>query len=222
MPEQRSKVAAAAYHMENQNVLVCNAIDDDVLPGNKTPQARAQIFVAAASHLGKAGQQSKPVGDGINHAVGNLDVAALLGHVIPDVVKLGFRLWCNTVCHQCVGGYSAARRARPRFFTSSASSRMDCSVMLRPSPRASEASAVSMAVRISTRVRSRSSHMARASCTASSSRWSRPLSIAWRTKAFWSGVSCTSIAFRVAASEAARCPPPRYPGTTCLLYWSPN
>src|ERR1035437_10203369 len=139
--------------MENQNVLVCNAIDDDVLPGNKTPQARAQIFVAAASHLGKAGQQSKPVGDGINHAVGNLDAAALLGHVIPDVVKLGFGFWCNTVCHQRVGGeISAARRARPRCFTSSASSRMDCSVMLRPSPRASEASAVSMAVRISTRV----------------------------------------------------------------------
>src|ERR1035437_5806490 len=96
MLEQRSKVAAAAYHMENQNVLVCNAIDDDVLPGNKTPDLRAQIFVAAASHLGKAGQQSKPVGDGINHAVGNLDAAALLGHVIPDVVKLGFRFWCET------------------------------------------------------------------------------------------------------------------------------
>src|ERR1019366_7329404 len=165
MPEQRSSVAAAAYQMENQNVLVSDPIDDDVLPDNKTSQARAQIFVAAASHLGKAGQEKEPVGDGINHAVGNLDAAALLGHVIPDVVKLGFGFWCNTVCHQRVGEISAARRARPRFFTSSASSRMDCSVMLRPSPRASEASAVSMAVRISTRVRSRSSHMARASCT---------------------------------------------------------
>src|ERR1035437_3441286 len=200
MPEQRSKVAAAAYHMENKNLLPFQAIDDDVLPDNKAPQARAQIFVAAASHLGKAGQKKKPVGDGINHAVGNLDAAALLGYVIPDAVELGFGFWCNAGGHQRARGRSAARRARPRFFTSLASSRIDCSVILRPSPRASEASALSTAVRISTRVRSRSSHMASASCTASSPRWSRPLSIAWRTNAFWSGVSCTSIPFRVAAS----------------------
>ena len=100
MSEKRFKVAAAAQHMENKNLLHLQAIDDDVLPDNKTPQARAQIFVAAASHLWKAGQEKKPAGDGIDHAVGNLDAAALLGYVIPDVVKLSFGFWCNTVCHQ--------------------------------------------------------------------------------------------------------------------------
>jgi hypothetical protein len=62
-------------------------------PGRKSSSRRS-------SHLGKAGQEKKPVGDGINHAVGNLDAAALLGYVIPDVVKLSLGFWCNTVCHQ--------------------------------------------------------------------------------------------------------------------------
>src|ERR1035437_4565136 len=116
--------------MENQNVLVCNAIDDDVLPGNKTPQARAQIFVAAASHLGKAGQQSKPVGDGINHAVGNLDAAALLGHVIPDVVKLGFRFWCETARHQIGKRASSRNRSVTESITRSAISMLPLSLAM--------------------------------------------------------------------------------------------
>jgi hypothetical protein len=87
----------------------------------------------------------------------------------------------------------AARRARPRCFTSPASSRVDCDVIVRPSPRAREASAVSTAARISARVRSRCSHMDNASCTASSARWNRPVAVAWRTNASWSGVKCTSM-----------------------------
>ncbi len=92
---------------------------------------------------------------------------------------------------------SARRRARPRSFTSLASWRMDFCVIARPSPRASEARASSSVKRNSARCRSRSSHKASASRTASCSEWNRPLSIARRAKAFWSGVSSTSIIFRL-------------------------
>ena len=95
---------------------------------------------------------------------------------------------------------SARRRARPRSFTSLASCCIDSCVMTRPSPRAREARASSSVRRNSARCRSRSSHKASASSTASSSEWSRPLSIARRAKAFWSGVRCTSIALRIRKS----------------------
>jgi len=36
-----------------------------------------------------AGKKKKPVGDGIDQAVGDFDTAALLGDVKPDVVQVG-------------------------------------------------------------------------------------------------------------------------------------
>ena len=59
------------------------------------------------------------------------------------------------------GGLLCRSRSRPRCFTSPARSRIDCCVMMRPSPRAREASASSTATRISARVRSRSSPKAK-------------------------------------------------------------
>src|SRR5260370_4868787 len=140
MPEQRFDVTAGAYHMENQNVLTFDSVEDDVLARGKTPQARAQILIAPSSNVGVTGKKEKPLGDGIDHAVGNLNAAAFLGRVIPDAVKLGFGMRGDTVRHQRPGVRSAAKRARPRCFTSAASSRMDCCVIVRPSPRAREAS----------------------------------------------------------------------------------
>jgi len=83
---------------------------------------------------------------------------------------------------------------QPRRLTSSASC-VNCSwlVIIRPWPRASEASAAPTEVNISSRRRSRSSQRDGASLTASSSRHSLPVSMAWRTNALWSAVNCTSI-----------------------------
>jgi hypothetical protein len=97
MPEKRFNVTAGADHIKNQHVLTLNAIDDDILARKKTSQARAQILIAAASDVGITGKKGKPIGDGINHTVGNLEVAALGGEVVPDAIKFGFRLRCNTV-----------------------------------------------------------------------------------------------------------------------------
>ena len=93
---------------------------------------------------------------------------------------------------------SARRRERPRWPTSPANWRMDSSVMMRPSPCASSASAA----RISARWRSRSSHNENASCTASSGRRSLPVAIACRTNACCSNESCTSITLSVETGEA--------------------
>jgi len=79
VPEQRFDVTAGAYHMENQNVLIFDSVDDDVFACGKTPQARAQILISASSNVRVTGKKEKPLGDGINHAVGNLDAAAFLG-----------------------------------------------------------------------------------------------------------------------------------------------
>jgi len=110
-----------------------------------------------------------------------------------------------------------------------ANSRMDSCVITRPSPRAMDALASSSVTRNSALWRSRSSHKASASCTASCSVWSRPLSIARRTNALWSEVSCTSMVPRVRenaisgnAVEQGRelSYPWRYPAASAARYFS--
>jgi hypothetical protein len=86
MSKQCFHITAAAYDVEDQHVFSFNAVDDDVLAHGKTAQAGAQVFIAAAAHMGMGGKKKKPVGAGINHAVGNLDAVAFLGGVIPNVV----------------------------------------------------------------------------------------------------------------------------------------
>ncbi len=70
-------------------------------------------------------------------------------------------------------------------------------------PAEREASATFSAVRISARLRSRSSHKLRATCTASSARSNRPFSMAWRTNSSCSGVSRTSIRSSLGASKVS-------------------
>src|SRR6266566_3119908 len=86
--------------------------------------------------------------------------------VVPDIVQVGGGLRRYAVRHQRDAGRSLARRAWPRCFTSSASSRIDCCVMVRHSPRAREALASSRVAKNSARLCSRSSHRDNDSCTA--------------------------------------------------------
>src|SRR5713101_3538711 len=120
--------------MENQRDLFFDAVDDDVLAHGKATQARAQILLAAASDVRVAGEEIETLANRIDEPVGSLDAAAFFGHVIPDTLEFGFCFRCDTVRHQREGDCSAARRARPRCFTSSASCRIDSCVIVRPPP----------------------------------------------------------------------------------------
>lgn len=181
--KQGLNIPAAAQHAKNQHVFILDAVDDDILAHGKGPQAGAQIFVTGAAYVGMAREKRKSIRDGIDEPVGDVDTTAMGRYVIPNVIEVVIRLR-RAAPYQWDVCRSAARRARPRRFTSSASSRMDSRLMMRPSPRARDASASSTAASVSARARSRSSHRERASFTASSSRRSRPPSIAWWTKAF--------------------------------------
>src|SRR5208282_636374 len=134
-----------------------------VLANRKASRANAKIVVTDAAKVGVAGKKKKSVSDGINQLVRVFDTATFLGEVIPDAVQIGSRLRCYAVGHQRGADSSAARRVRPRCFTSSASSRMDACVIWRPSPRAREALASWRVARNSARLRSLSSHRERAS-----------------------------------------------------------
>lgn len=70
-----------------------------MLPRNEAAQARAQISVAAASGVGKAGHNGKIIGNGIDRAAGDADASALAGDAMPNTVKLGPGLQCKTVSH---------------------------------------------------------------------------------------------------------------------------
>ena len=72
MSKERFNVTAATHDVEDEHVLGFNAVDDDVLAHGKTAQPWAQVSIATTSEVWINGKKKKPVGDGINYAVGNL------------------------------------------------------------------------------------------------------------------------------------------------------
>src|ERR1019366_5972697 len=159
-------------------------MNDQVVVHPKTAQAGPPIG-AGTAQIGMLSQQPEMFGDILHHAYGGIDAATPTRDVEPYVIKFGLGLRRKAKPAHARGCCSALRRAIPRLLTSSANCLAPSGVVtLLPSPRAREASALSTAIRISSLRRSRSSHNERASFTASSSRRSRPLSIASRTNAF--------------------------------------
>ncbi len=86
MTKERLKIPAASRNVKNHHIHVRDAVNDHILANGKAAQAGAQIVIAAAAHVGMAGQKKEALGNGVNQAVGNLDAAAFLGNVIPYVV----------------------------------------------------------------------------------------------------------------------------------------
>src|ERR1035438_2925046 len=87
--EQSFQIAPAVYHAQNQHLVILYTINYDVLPNRKAPQANAKIVVARAAKIGVAGEKGKPVSDGINQVVYDVDAATFLGDVVPDAVQIG-------------------------------------------------------------------------------------------------------------------------------------
>jgi hypothetical protein len=82
--EQSFQIAPAVYHAQNQHLVILYTINYDVLPNRKAPQANAKIVVARAAKIGVAGEKGKPVSDGINQVVCDVDAATFPGDVVPS------------------------------------------------------------------------------------------------------------------------------------------
>lgn len=120
MPEKRLDVPAAAQHAQNHDVMGLDSVDDDVLADGNAAQACAQIVVAAAADVGIFGNQQESVGDGIDQAIRNFDVASFGRDVVPDALEIGIRLRAADVSHlngallaRVLGGHGRAV-LRPR------------------------------------------------------------------------------------------------------------
>jgi hypothetical protein len=99
MAEQGLKVAAAMRNTKDKHVAVFDAVHDNVFSDCHAAAAGAEVFIARASDVREAGQHKKAVGDGVDQAIGNLDAAAFLGDVIPDIVKVTLGVWRETMRH---------------------------------------------------------------------------------------------------------------------------
>ena len=91
-PEKRFNIAATPRYMKDEDVLAFDTVNDDVFAAGKAPQPRTEIFVPAASQIRVVCEKKKPVGYGINQAVGNSYAAAFPCDVIPNVIEFGFDL----------------------------------------------------------------------------------------------------------------------------------
>jgi hypothetical protein len=73
---------------KNEDIVGFDAVDDNVLTDGEAAAPEAEIFIAGTPHVGEAGKQNETGCDGVNQAVRNLDAAAILCDVRPDVVKI--------------------------------------------------------------------------------------------------------------------------------------
>src|SRR5258708_7666004 len=124
--EQSFKVAAAVEHMKNERVAPVDAVDDDIISDSHTSQAGAQIVITTTAQVWMFGEHEEALGDRIDQAVGNIRVTASCGNVGPNLIKLCLDFCSNSESHQRCGARCPPRRARPRRFTSLASSRTAC------------------------------------------------------------------------------------------------
>jgi hypothetical protein len=98
-PEECFNIAATPRYMQDEDVLAFDTVNNDVFPAGKASQTRTKVLVSASSKIGVAGEKKKPVGYGINKAVGNSDAAAFSRDVIPNVIEFGFDFRGKTVRH---------------------------------------------------------------------------------------------------------------------------
>src|SRR5207302_2167716 len=83
-PKEPGKVATAVQHPDNVNATPGTAVEDEIIPDEKSPQAGSQV-VTGRPDAGMGGQQRKPVGDVVDESVGGGE-AALFDDIQPDGV----------------------------------------------------------------------------------------------------------------------------------------
>ncbi len=86
------------HNTKDKHICVFDVVDNNVFPHSQAAVPGAEIFFARTSDIGEARKCEETVCDGVNQVVSNLDAAALLGDIQPDVVQIGFG----------AGGYTCA------------------------------------------------------------------------------------------------------------------
>ena len=84
--EQRLDVMAPAQHAQYEDIVTVHAVRDYVVTGHETADTWSQVFVTATADLRLACEQCEARSERVDHAVGNVDVAALGCEEVPDLV----------------------------------------------------------------------------------------------------------------------------------------
>ena len=93
--EQRLDVTAPAQDAQDQDIVTVNAVRNHVVTDHETAHARSQVFVATTADVGLASEDCEARGDRVDHAVSDVDVAALGREEVPDLVQVGLSLPCD-------------------------------------------------------------------------------------------------------------------------------
>lgn len=90
--DQRLDVTAPAQHAQDQDVVTVNAVRNHVVSDHETADAWPQIFVPATADVRLTREKRETSGERVDHAVSDVDVAALGCEEVPDLVQVGFSL----------------------------------------------------------------------------------------------------------------------------------
>ena len=88
------------HNAKDQHVLVLDAVHNNVLAYRKAAKPSAEVVNAGASKVRKTRKCYEALGNRIDEEIGDLQAPTFLRDVIPDIVKISFGAWSETVRHQ--------------------------------------------------------------------------------------------------------------------------
>jgi hypothetical protein len=86
--------------MQDEDILVVNAIEDEVLADWEATHAWAEVLVAATAEMRTGSEHIKAFSERVDEPVGNLEAAAFSRDVVPDGIEFSFSLGSKAVSHQ--------------------------------------------------------------------------------------------------------------------------
>jgi hypothetical protein len=82
--EQRLDVTAPAQHAQDQDLVTVNPVRNHVVTDDETAHTWSQVFVATTADVRLASEECEASRDRVDHAVNDVDVAALRCEEVPD------------------------------------------------------------------------------------------------------------------------------------------
>ena len=101
------------HNPEDEHVLTLNAVQDNVLANSQTSISGPKVRLAGTPDARKTGDHQKTVGDRFDQMIGDLDTAAFLGYMEPNVIEVGFSALCDPMRHLTVAARSIPQEAAP-------------------------------------------------------------------------------------------------------------
>jgi hypothetical protein len=84
---------------QDKYVYIFDTVNDDIFSHGHTAEVGPKIFIARTTDVGETSKDQKSVRQVVDQTIGNLDAAAFLGDVKPNIIQIGLGSGRYTMRH---------------------------------------------------------------------------------------------------------------------------